>query len=177
LPEGAKATLPSVSGAPDDRSEQFKAIVAMSLNRVIGVGRRLPWHLPEDFRWFKEKTTGHVLVMGRKTFESIGRVLPNRETIVVSRTGFRHPEVRTVTSLEGLDPGSDPRDFFICGGGELYRAALPRCSDLYLTLVRREVTGDVFFPPFEQEFELAASVRRTPEFEILHYRRRVCRGC
>ncbi|HAV62180.1 MAG TPA: dihydrofolate reductase, partial [Verrucomicrobiales bacterium] len=69
----------------------FTAIAAMSENRVIGHGNRIPWHLPEDFRFFKSTTMGHVLVMGRKTFESIGRPLPGRETIVLSRTGFSHP--------------------------------------------------------------------------------------
>ena len=76
--------------------KHFKAIAAMSLNRVIGAGNRIPWHLPDDFKWFKAKTTGHIIVMGRKTFESIGRPLPNRETIVLSRGGFVFPGVRVV---------------------------------------------------------------------------------
>ena len=69
----------------------FTAIAAMSENRVIGRGSLIPWHLPEDFKWFKQTTLGHVLVMGRKTFESIGRPLPGRETIVLTRSGFSHP--------------------------------------------------------------------------------------
>ncbi len=72
-----------------------KAIAAMAENRVIGNGNKIPWHLPEDFKWFKQMTTGNVIVMGRKTFESIGRPLPNRETIVLSRSNFAHPGVRT----------------------------------------------------------------------------------
>jgi len=141
----------------------------MALNRVIGRDHHIPWHLPDDFRWFKRLTMGHVLVMGRRTFESIGRPLPGRETIVLSRSGFQVPGVRTVSDLASLDPTSDPRDFFICGGAEIYTQTLPRCSDLYLTLVKREVDGDTFFPPFEDRFDLAKILETNPEFDILHY--------
>ena len=149
----------------------FQAIAAMSLNRVIGVGNKIPWHLPEDFKWFKQMTTGHAIVMGRKTFESIGRPLPNRETIVLSRSQFSHPGVKTIRSLEELSGLAGHREVFVCGGAQVYAQALPRCSDLYLTLVKREVEGDAFFPPFEEQFELAEEMRDTPEFKILHYRR------
>ena len=153
--------------------KSFRAIAAMSLNRVIGAGDKIPWHLPEDFKWFKQTTLGQVLVMGRRTFEAIGRPLPGRETVVLSRAGFAAPGVRVVTGLEGLPPAGDPREWFICGGAEIYRQALPRCADLLLTLVKREVPdGDAFFPPFEDQFQLAATLRDTPEFSILHYRRR-----
>jgi len=151
----------------------FKAIAAMSLNRVIGAGNRIPWHLPEDFKWFKRMTTGHVVVMGRKTFESIGKPLPNRTTIVLSRSQFQHPGVQTVHSLEELSPLMADRQVFICGGAQVYEHALPLCSDLYLTLVKRTVEGDTCFPPFEDRFELAGEIRDTPEFKILHYRNRV----
>lgn len=150
----------------------FTAIAAMSENRVIGRGSQIPWHLPEDFKWFKQTTLGHVLVMGRKTFESIGRPLPGRETIVLTRSGFSHPGVTTAATLEEVETKVAGRQAFIAGGAEIYRLALPVCSDLYLTLVKRTVDGDVFFPPFEDQFELAAELRDTPEFKILHYRRR-----
>ena len=147
----------------------------MSLNRVIGRGNQIPWHLPEDFKWFKQMTTGQVIVMGRKTFESIGRPLPNRETIVLSRSGFLHPGVRTVASLNEINPATEPRTMFICGGEEIYRQTLPLCSDLYLTLVQRTIPeGDAFFPPFEDQFEPVAVLRDTPEFRILHYHNRRC---
>ena len=153
----------------------FKAIAAMSLNRVIGAGNRIPWHLPEDFKWFKQTTTGHVIVMGRKTFESIGKLLPNRTTIVLTRSPGLVQGVRTISDLRDLDP-ADPalvgREVFICGGAQLYRQALPLCSDLYLTLVQRVVEGDTLFPPFEDLFELAEEVLHRPEFKILHYRAR-----
>jgi dihydrofolate reductase len=150
----------------------LKAIAAMSLNRVIGNGNKIPWHLPEDFKWFKATTTGHIIVMGRKTFESIGKPLPNRETIVLSRSTFSHPGVRTIASLDELRAVAADRQVFICGGAQIYEQALPLCSELFLTLVKREVEGDTFFPRFEDQFELAEELRDTPDFKILHYRRR-----
>ena len=144
----------------------------MSENRVIGHGNKIPWHLPEDFKWFKRTTTGHVVVMGRKTFESIGRPLPNRETIVLSRGAFSYPGVRTLSDLRQIDPAVETREIFICGGAQIYAQALPLCSDLYLTLVKRIVDGDAFFPPFEDQFELIEQILDCPEFKILHYRKR-----
>jgi dihydrofolate reductase len=151
----------------------FKAIAAMSLNRVIGAGHRIPWHLPEDFKWFKQTTTGHVIVMGRRTFESIGKPLPNRTTLVLTRSLEPIPGARTVSDLDQIDradPALAGREIFICGGAQVYQRALPLCSDLYLTLVQRVVEGDTFFPPFEDQFELAEEVLSRPEFKILHYR-------
>ncbi len=153
--------------------KQFKAIAAMSLNRVIGQGGRIPWHLPEDFKWFKKMTTGHVIVLGRKTFESIGKPLPNRATIVLSRTQFQYPGVRTVSDLREIDVANEPREVFICGGAQVYEQALPLCSDLYLTLVKRVVEGDVFFPKFENQFDLIEEILDSAEFKITRYRNRV----
>jgi dihydrofolate reductase len=150
----------------------FKAIAAMSENRVIGHGNAIPWHLPEDFKWFKKMTTGQVIVMGRKTFESIGKPLPNRETIVLSRGRFEHPGVRTVADLREIDPAKEAREVFICGGAQIYELALPFCSDLYLTVVKRVADGDTFFPRFEDRFEVAAEILETAEFKIIHYRNR-----
>jgi dihydrofolate reductase len=175
----------------------YTAIAAMSLNRVIGNGSKIPWHLPEDFKWFKQVTMGQVLVMGRKTFESIGKPLPGRETIVLTRGAWSHPGVTVVHSLNELvewstkpltrppatlSPSDGERDgvrgalgdrtVFIAGGAEIYRQALLLCGELLLTRVNREVEGDAFFPPFEGQFELAETIRETPEFDILRYRRR-----
>ena len=152
--------------------KHYKAIAAMSLNRVIGNGNQIPWHLPDDFKWFKATTSGHVIVMGRKTFESIGKPLPNRETIVLSRSAFSFPGVKTIRSLEELPAPVADRKVFICGGSQIYEQALPLCSELLLTLVKREVVGDAFFPPFEDRFELVEEIRDTPEFKILRYRNR-----
>jgi dihydrofolate reductase len=155
-------------------SKSFKAIVAMSLNRGIGKDNRLPWHLPEDLKWFKKLTTGHVIIMGRKTWESIGKPLPNRESILVSRgAAVGVPGVRTVKSLSEIDPANDPRDYFIIGGAQLFQEGLPLCSDLFLTLVKREVDADVFLQRFEDQFTLKETIQETPEFSILHYVRTV----
>jgi len=190
--------------------KSFKAIAAMSENRVIGQGNKIPWHLPEDFKWFKKMTTGNVVVMGRKTFESLGKPLPDRLNVILTRHPIlvrkAHPEIfgqstlgtrarglrkayqfhlpkfgrKTEIRLQRhwlkLDPAEFSRDVFICGGAQIYEQALPLCSDLYLTLVKRECAGDAFFPPFEDRFELAAELRDTPEFKILHYRNRKLAG-
>jgi len=153
--------------------KHFKAIAAMSENRVIGCGNKIPWHLPEDFKWFKKKTAGQVIVMGRKTFESIGRPLPDRETIVLTRTHFQHPGVRTVSDLSQINLSGENREVFICGGAQVYAQALPLCSDLYLTLVKRFVSGgDAFFPRFEGDFEPVEVVSECADFKITHYRHR-----
>jgi dihydrofolate reductase len=153
----------------------FKAIAAMSLNRVIGAGSRIPWHIPEDFKWFKQMTTGQVIVMGRKTFEAIGKPLPNRQTLVLSRSSQSIQGVETISSLSQIDPADAAfagRNIFICGGAEVYQQALPMCSDLYLTLVKRVVEGDILFPSFEEHFDLIEELRDGVDFKILHYRQR-----
>ncbi|HWD20646.1 MAG TPA: dihydrofolate reductase [Verrucomicrobiae bacterium] len=148
--------------------QHFQAIAAMSENRVIGCGQKIPWHLPEDFKWFKRMTTGHIIVMGRKTFAAIGRALPQRETLVLTRGAGAFPGARTIRSLAEI-PRDDARQVFICGGAEIYAQALPLCSTLYLTLVKRVVEGDAFFPPFEDRFTLAETIMDGPEFKILRY--------
>jgi dihydrofolate reductase len=186
--------------------KHFKAIAAMSLNRVIGADGKIPWHLPDDFKWFKKTTMGNVVVMGRKTFESLGHPLLNRKNLVLTRHPQRlikkHPEIFgqyhewrggkylkrayqfhflklgekqeteifIFNSLDKMNPEEFLSDIFICGGAEIYEQALPRCSDIFLTLVQREVEGDAFFPPFEKKFEAVEVIRDTPEFKILHYR-------
>jgi dihydrofolate reductase len=152
--------------------KHFKAIAAMSLNRVIGRGNKLPWHLPEDFKWFKRLTTGHVVVMGRKTFESLGKVLPDRTTIVLSRSSFQHPGIQTVADLSAIRPDEEERDIFICGGAEIYRQALPLCSELFLTVVKQYVDGDALFPPFEDQFVMAEEILDLADFKITRYRNR-----
>jgi dihydrofolate reductase len=155
--------------------KQFKAIAAMSQNRVIGQGGKIPWHLPEDFRWFKKMTAGQVVVMGRKTFESIGQPLPHRTTIILSRGDFSHPGARTAKDLSQIDwtdPALAGREVFICGGAQVYAQTLALCSDLYLTLVKRVVEGDVFFPPFEHQFEWVEEIMDCAEFKIMHYQKK-----
>ena len=144
----------------------------MSLNRVIGQGQRIPWHLPEDFKWFKKMTTGQVIVMGRKTFEAIGKPLPGRTTLVLSRTAASIAGAQVISGLGQIDLAGETRDVYICGGAQIYEQALPLCSDLYLTIVKRIVEGDALFPPFEDRFEKVAVLEDRPEFEIVHYRNR-----
>jgi dihydrofolate reductase len=152
----------------------FKAIAAMAENRVIGNRGSIPWHLPEDFKWFKQSTLGGILVMGRRTFESIGRPLPGRETVILSRSGFTAPGTRTVATLAQLDAevGNDPREVWIAGGAEIYALLLPRCSDLFLTRVRSNPVGDAFFPEFESGFAPGQPVLEREGFTVLHFARR-----
>ena len=172
LPMGLMAGLIWVLTGANRRKQHFKAIAAMAENRVIGRGGEIPWHLPEDFKWFKQMTTGNVVVMGRRTFEAIGKPLPNREIVVLSQSGFAHEGARTVRSLNELNPAGEKRAVFIAGGAQVYEEALPRCSDLLLTIVKREVEGDVLLPPFEDLFEEVAVLREEAEFRIVHYRNR-----
>ena len=146
------------------------AVAAMAANRVIGDRGGIPWHLPEDLRWFKELTMGGTLLMGRVTFESIGKPLPGRQTIVMSRRdGLEIPGVRVIRDLSGLASVPVEGEVFVVGGAEVYRVALPYCRDLYLTELRREVPGDRKFPVFEEIFRFSAVLRETPEMRIVHY--------
>lgn len=147
----------------------FHAIAAMSENRVIGNQGKIPWHLPEDFRWFKQKTMGGTLVMGRKTFESIGKPLPGRRTIVLSRTGAVFPNVETVKNFDELLTMDIPGVVYIAGGAEIYRQALPFCQELFLTVVKRTCAGDTYFPAFEHLFPHHQVIQETNDFLILRY--------
>lgn len=126
-------------------------LVAMSENRVIGRGGQLPWRLSADLRRFKSLTMGHPIVMGRKTFQSIGRPLPGRTTIVVTRQpGFQAPGARVAHDLEqALEIAASDPETFIVGGAEIYGMTLPRADRLHLTLVHAYVDGDTYFPPLD----------------------------
>jgi dihydrofolate reductase len=146
------------------------AVAAMAANRVIGAGGGIPWHLPEDLRWFKELTMGGTLLMGRVTYESIGRPLPGRETIVLSRRdGVEIPGVQVIRDLSGLAGVRVQGEVFVVGGAEVYRVALPYCRDLYLTELPEAVEGDRFFPVFEELFRFSAVLRETAAMRIVHY--------
>lgn len=123
-------------------------------NRVIGNEGKLPWHIPEDLKRFKELTLGHPIIMGKNTFRSIGRVLPGRTNIVLADAPWEAPEgVEMAFSLEDAFeraksfPGNE--EIFVIGGGMVYREALPFVDRLYLTLVSGAYSGDVFFPEYE----------------------------
>jgi len=127
-------------------------IVAMSRNGVIGRDNGMPWHLPADLAHFKRITLGHPVIMGRRTWESIGRALPGRRNIVVSRTaGFLAPGAEVVATLDGAweaVAGSD--EAFVIGGAQLYAAALATADRIYLTEIDADISGDTTFPPFDR---------------------------
>lgn len=148
------------------KKKAFKAIAAMSENRVIGNAGGIPWHLPEDFRWFKQATMGGILVMGRKTYESIGKPLPGRETVVISRLPQGIQGVRGITDPGELDRLETDKTIWIAGGAEIYRQTLDRCEELLLTRVHRVCEGDTFFPEFEGQFMLAEILQECPDFTI-----------
>jgi dihydrofolate reductase len=133
-------------------TRKVSIIVAMARGRVIGVRNTLPWHLPEDLKHFKALTLGHHIIMGRKTYESIGRPLPGRTTVIVSRDrDYRVPGCLSAPSIEAAleSCGNDPEIFFV-GGANLYAQALPLATRLYLTEIDLEVEGDAWFPEFER---------------------------
>jgi len=132
-------------------------IVAVSKNGVIGVDNKLPWNLPEDLKRFKELTTGNVVIMGRKTYESIGKPLPNRINIVVTRDkNFFVPGVLSANSLDSalLKAGGN-KDIFIIGGGEIYKQSMGFVDKLYITEVDMEVEGDTTFPTISNTWNIS----------------------
>ncbi len=146
------------------------AVAAMASNRVIGSAGKIPWHLPEDLRWFKELTMDGTLLMGRVTFASIGKALPGRETIVLSRQeGLELPGVQVIRDLSGLASARVRGEIYAVGGAEVYRVTLPYCRDLFLTEVLGEVEGDRMFPVFEDLFRFSSVLRETPAMRIVHY--------
>jgi dihydrofolate reductase len=128
-------------------------IAALAENRVIGRANRLPWRLPADLRRFKSLTMGKPVIMGRKTYESIGKPLPGRSNIVVTRDpDYRAQGCQVVHSLEqALEAGAGHAEVMVIGGAELYRQALGRAQRMYLTLIRAEVDGDTLFPDIEPQ--------------------------
>lgn len=148
------------------------AIAAMAMNRVIGHKGGIPWHLSGDLKFFKRTTTGHVVVMGRKTFESIGKPLPGRENVVLSRRPMEIPGVTVVPDLSHLNLPQASKTVFIIGGAEIYRTYLPLCDELLLTIVKLEPVGDVYFPPFEKDFDLVGVIEETGDYEIRRYVRK-----
>lgn len=141
---------------------KISLIAAKSENGVIGRGGKLPWHLPADLKRFKGLTTGHTVIMGRKTYESIGRPLPNRRSIIVTRnTDYRQEGVEVVNTFqEALTLANSEEEVYVIGGAEIFQLAVPRAEQIYLTLLHTVIDGDVFFPELDpKEWVLVKSER------------------
>ena len=150
------------------------AIAAVSLDGVIGRNGDLPWRLKEDLAWFKKITSDHTVLMGRKTWDSLGRPLPNRRNLVLSRSLEAEEGMEVIRSTEGFQDLGLKGDVFVIGGGEVYSMLLPKCDELYLTKVFREVEdGDAFFPEYENLFEPMETLAKTEQFEIRKWARKV----
>jgi dihydrofolate reductase len=152
----------------------MKAIVAMTADRVIGREGKMPWHLPEDFRWFRKATLSHAVLMGRKTLEAIGKPLPGRLNLVATRgPAIQEPGVVTITDLSVFSEADfAPQEVWVIGGAEIYAQMLPRCEELFVSLVAERFEGDTFFPPFEGDYDLAETILQRPEFEVRKYLRK-----
>ncbi len=144
--------------------QKLSIIVAMARNRVIGINNTLPWRIPEDLKHFKALTMGHHIIMGRKTYDSIGKPLPGRTTVVVTRNrefnivAWSQPQgstpptncVATHSLGEAIDVCAGDSEIFIVGGAELYAQALPLAETLYITEIQRDFDGDTHFPEFDK---------------------------
>lgn len=129
---------------------KISMIAAMAKNRVIGANNAMPWHLPADLKHFKAVTLGKPVIMGRKTYESIGKALPGRQNIVISRSGFEAEDATVVTdSQSALDAAENIEEVMIIGGGKIYEMFLPQATQLYLTFIELDVEGDTQFPDYQ----------------------------
>lgn len=157
-------------------------IVAAAENGVIGVDNTLPWDIPEDMKFFREKTKGKALIMGRKTFESVGHPLPHRLNVVITRQKNYHPEGAHVVSTldEAIEYCKSQQskygeEIFIIGGGEIFRQSLDRVDLIYLTRIHKKIPGDVTYPDLNEEDweEIERRDRQEPvPFSFLTFARR-----
>ena len=152
------------------------AIAAVAANGVIGAGNDIPWRIPADWQRFKALTMGNVLIMGRKTYDSIGRPLPGRTTFVITRDRmWRGDGVRAVPRLdEAIDQAVllDPRTIFVAGGGEIYRAAWDRLAGLEITEVNLRPDGEVTFPEIDPDEWMETGREPHDGYSFVSYRRR-----
>lgn len=149
-------------------------VVAVSENWVIGKDGKLPWHFPVDLKFFKALTTGHTVIMGRKTFDSIGKTLPNRKNIVISRQA--HPEMAGVEFVSSVDRAlshAKQGETFIIGGASIYAETLQLVDGIYLTRIGQTYEGDAFYPGVPAGFKKVSSQRlqENPLIEAIFYRR------
>lgn len=148
-------------------------VVAMSKNRVIGNKGTIPWNIPGELKRFKELTTNNVVIMGRRTYEDIGRPLPNRENIIVSTTQtYQGDNIQTARSLQEAIELAGNKDIYIGGGARLYEEALPLVDKMYITEVDLEVEGDTFFPIFDESLFVKEIEEVYPEYTYITYTRK-----
>jgi dihydrofolate reductase len=182
------------------------AMAAMSRNRVIGNGGDIPWRVPEEFKWFRQMTSDRVVIMGRRTFESLPKPLVGRVNVVLTRhpgqlrkdERFRsvfagatvgtaahrlrdvvqlnfpqtpRTQIRLVRGMDSLERSGISKEACLCGGAQVYEQFLPMCSVLYLSVIKREVEGDTFFPSFEHLFKYCGVLKDYAEFQVLRYER------
>lgn len=149
----------------------------MAANRLIGRAGSLPWHLPEDLKFFKSLTLGHPVIMGRKTHESIGRPLPNRRNIVLSRTASASTARTGTAPVEIIhSPGELAHlgltgRVFVIGGAEIYQLLLPHCASVIVSRVEGDWEGDAYMPSFEADFPVAERLAAFPTFEVWEHHR------
>jgi len=151
-------------------------IVATAKNRVIGKDNKLPWHFSEDLRYFKKLTTGSTVIMGRKTFESIGRPLPNRENFIISRTMTEREGARCFNSIGNAIGAVQTENAFIIGGAEIYKNTINNVDGIYLTRIDADYEGDAFYPQVPDSFEeveIQCLRESDPRIEAVFYERRV----
>lgn len=150
----------------------IKAIAAVSQNGVIGKNGDLPWRIPGELKWFKKITMGHIMVMGRKTWDSLPGILPGRENWVLSSTLKEKKGIKIFSSFESALNEAGARTIFIIGGGQIYSSLLPQCSELYITEVQQFIEeGDAFFPSFEKDFIPTETLEENKEFIIKKWKR------
>lgn len=151
----------------------FSAVVAMTPSQVIGKNGGMPWHMPEDLKVFKRLTTGHPIVMGRKTFDSLGKPLPNRQNIVLTRDSSWSAEgVLRISALEDVfNLDLMDREVCIIGGAQIYALFMPMLDTLWISRIAAEYDGDTFFPDFEGEFPHAELMETFSGFQLWKYTR------
>jgi len=153
----------------------MKAILAMDPHRVIGYKGRIPWHYSEDFKWFKATTMGGNLLMGRSTYESIGKPLPGRYTYILTTDSAKillPPGTLSAYVDEKLINDMSPEmqnKTWLCGGAKVYKHFLPKCDEVYVTHIMEDFEGDTFMPEFEHMFPNAQILKETSDFWIVKY--------
>lgn len=150
------------------------AIVAMTSDHIIGRNGTLPWHLPEDLAFFRKTTSGHTILMGRKTFDSIGKPLPKRRNLILTRNpDFSAKGTETLHHPHQLDHLTATNEtVYLIGGAEIYSLFLPALDEILVTHVRQDYPGDTRFPAFEHAFQRAETVLETPDFQVVRYLRK-----